>query len=173
MTMSAGAVLDVLDVLDRAGVRVGITGGWGIDALLRRETRPHDDLDLGLSADALGTAIAALDGIGYGVVLDELPGRVKLAGPHGSVDLHPIEWDVTGHGRQVGLHGEVFDYPPGSLDAEGIIGDRAVPCGTPGLQLAFHRGYAPRDHDRLDMAELAAAFDLPLPDAYRGSASGG
>ena len=37
--MAGAEVLRVLDALEAAGVRAGITGGWGIDALLRRETR--------------------------------------------------------------------------------------------------------------------------------------
>ena len=38
--MDATEVLRVLDALDGAGIEAGVTGGWGIDALLRRETRP-------------------------------------------------------------------------------------------------------------------------------------
>ena len=47
--MSGAEVLRVLDALDGAGIRTGITGGWGVDALLRRQTRPHTDLDLGVA----------------------------------------------------------------------------------------------------------------------------
>ena len=42
--MGGTEVLRVLDALETAGIRAGITGGWGIDALLRRETRAHGDL---------------------------------------------------------------------------------------------------------------------------------
>jgi hypothetical protein len=31
-----------------------VAGGWGVDALLGRETRPHHDLDLLVSVDDLG-----------------------------------------------------------------------------------------------------------------------
>jgi lincosamide nucleotidyltransferase A/C/D/E len=166
MTMTAGAVIEVIDTLEAAGVRAGITGGWGIDALLRRETRPHGDVDLGIGADAVATAIDALARLGYGVEIDQRPARVELSGPNGRVDLHPIAWDADGAGRQVSLEGEVFDYPPGSLDAIGVIDGREVRCGTPELQLAFHSHHAPRDHDRRDMAALAAAFGLELPGSY-------
>ncbi len=152
MTMTAGAVLEALDALEAAGVRPGITGGWGIDALLRRETRPHGDVDLGIASESVSVAIDALARLGYAVELDQPPARVELAGPNGRVDLHPIAWDADGAGRQTGLEGEVFDYPPGSLDAIGEIGRREVRCGTPELQLAFHSHYVPRDHDRRDMA---------------------
>jgi lincosamide nucleotidyltransferase A/C/D/E len=166
MTMSADSVIEVIEALDAAGVGAGITGGWGIDALLRRETRPHGDLDLGIGHETVAAAIEALEHLGYRVEDDQRPARVELAGPNGRVDLHPIAWGADGVGRQTGFDGQTFDYPPGSLDAVGAIGGHEVRCGTPELQLVFHAGYAPREHDRRDMAALADMFSLPLPEAY-------
>jgi lincosamide nucleotidyltransferase A/C/D/E len=166
--VEAAEVLRVLDALGAAGVRAGITGGWGIDALLRRETRPHGDVDLGVSSEAVDVAIEALRPLGFGVATDDRPARLVLTSELGQVDLHPIVWDDSGAGVQTGLDGETFEYPAGSLDAEGEIGGRIVRCGTPELQVLFHQHYEPRDHDRRDMAVLAAAFDLPLPPAYAG-----
>jgi lincosamide nucleotidyltransferase A/C/D/E len=165
--MDATEVLRVLAVLDAAGVRAGLTGGWGIDALLRRQTRSHGDADLGVPAEAVDSAIDALVGIGYTVSIDERPARLVLVGDEGKVDLHPIVWGPSGTGIQTGFDGETFEYPPGSLDAEGLIAGQLVRCGTPSLQLAFHEHYLPRDHDRADMAALAAEFGLALPPAYR------
>ena len=166
MTMTAGASRSDRRARGRRHPP-GITGGWGIDALLRRETRPHGDVDLGIASESVPVAIDALARLGYAVELDQPPARVELAGPNGRVDLHPIAWDADGAGRQTGLEGEVFDYPPGSLDAIGEIGRREVRCGTPELQLAFHSHYVPRDHDRRDMAALAEEFRLELPESYR------
>jgi lincosamide nucleotidyltransferase A/C/D/E len=164
--MEASEVLRVLDVLEAGGVGAGVTGGWGIDALLRRETRPHGDVDLGVSSDAVDAAIVALRGLGYAIAVDERPARVVLDGPDGKVDLHPILMHASGTGVQTGFNGQTFEYPPGSLDAEGEIGGRSVRCATPALQIAFHRGYEPRENDRLDMAALAEAFDLMLEPPY-------
>jgi len=170
--MNAAEVARVLDALEAAGIRTGITGGWGIDALLRRETRPHGDLDLGVRAEDVDRAIEALRHLGYAMTLDEQPGRVVLQSVVGQVDLHPIVWDASGAGVQTGLAGEVFDYPAGSLDAEGEIAGRTVRCATPELQVAFHAHYEPRDHDRRDMAALSGEFGLSLPPAYRDGAIG-
>jgi len=164
--VDAAEVVRVLDALDAAGVGWGITGGWGIDALLRRETRSHADLDLGIASEAVDDAIDALEPLGYVLVRDERPARAVLTSEFGQVDLHPIVWQPSGDGVQTGLEGETFDYPAGSLDAEGEIAGRAVRCGTPELQLAFHSHYVPREHDRRDMVALAAEFDLSLPAAY-------
>src|SRR6185295_19658994 len=69
--VDAAEVVRVLDALDAAGVGWGITGGWGIDALLRRETRSHADLDLGIASEAVDDAIDALEPLGYVLVRDE------------------------------------------------------------------------------------------------------
>jgi lincosamide nucleotidyltransferase A/C/D/E len=164
--VNATEVLRVLDVLDATRIGWGITGGWGIDALLRRETRTHGDLDLGIASEAVDAAIEALARLGYSLDVDERPARVVLRSADGQVDLHPIVWGPSGAGVQTGLDGETFDYRPGSLDAEGEIGGRIVRCGTPALQLTFHEHYEPRDHDRRDMAALAGAFGLSLPPSY-------
>ena len=164
--MEAAEVLRVLDALETAGVTAGVSGGWGIDALLRRETRLHGDVDLGVASDAVDAAVAALQGLGYELAADERPARVVLDGPDGKVDLHPIVMQPSGTGVQTGFEGQTFEYPPSSLDAEGEIGGRIVRCATPALQVAFHRGYQPREHDRLDMAALAKAFDLTLEPPY-------
>jgi lincosamide nucleotidyltransferase A/C/D/E len=164
--VNATEVLRVLDALDAAGIGWGITGGWGIDALLRRQTRAHGDVDLGIASEAVEAAIGALASLEYSLEVDERPARVVLRSADGQVDLHPIVWGPSGAGVQTGLDGETFDYPTSSLEAEGEIGGRLVRCGTPELQLTFHEHYEPRDHDRRDMAALAAAFGLSLPPAY-------
>lgn len=164
--MNRDEVLRVLDALEAVGIRAGISGGWGIDALLRRETRPHGDVDLGVGTGDVDHAIEAMRPLGYAVTLDERPARVVLQSDVGQVDLHPIVWDASGVGVQTGLAGELFDYPAGSLDAEGEIAGRTVRCATPELQLSFHTRYEPREHDRRDMAALAAEFGLPLPPSY-------
>ena len=43
--MHAADVVEVIDALELAGVDVWVSGGWGFDALLEKQTRPHDDLD--------------------------------------------------------------------------------------------------------------------------------
>jgi len=158
----------VLRALDGAGVSAGVTGGWGIDALLRRQTRKHGDVDLGVPSQAIDAAIEALRGLGYAIIADERPARVVLSSDGSHVDLHPIVVLPSGAGVQTGFDGQTFEYPPGSLEAEGEIGGRIVRCGTPELQVTFHRGYEPREHDRLDMAALAEAFGLTLEPPYSG-----
>jgi lincosamide nucleotidyltransferase A/C/D/E len=164
--MGPDEVMRVLDELDAVGVVVGITGGWGIDALLGRETREHGDLDLGVDRDDVDTVVRALGLIGYRTVADQRPARLELHAPTGRVDLHPIAWRPDGSGLQAGFDGRTFEYPVGSLSEAGSIGGRDVRCGTPELQVAFHLGYDPTDTDRRDLALLAREFGLVLPPPY-------
>jgi lincosamide nucleotidyltransferase A/C/D/E len=163
---SGPEVLRILDALAVDGIAAGITGGWGIDALLGRQTRTHGDVDLGIAAERVDDALRVLDGLGYAVTADERPARIALVGARGGVDVHPIEFSPTGSGTQTGFDGQRFEYPPGSLDHEGVIEGRPVRCGSPALQVTFHLGYPPREHDRADMALLSEAFGIELPAGY-------
>jgi Aminoglycoside-2''-adenylyltransferase len=49
--MTLEDVVEVLTALDAGGIDYWVEGGWGIDALLGRQTREHRDLDLGVGLD--------------------------------------------------------------------------------------------------------------------------
>ena len=55
--MHAADVVEEIDELELAGVDVWVQGGWGIDALLGEQTRPHDDLDVIIRADDIETTM--------------------------------------------------------------------------------------------------------------------
>ena len=44
--MTSNDVLEILNVLNAANIPVWLDGGWGIDALIGKQTRQHDDLDV-------------------------------------------------------------------------------------------------------------------------------
>jgi len=152
--MSADEVHAVLNTLREAGCRAWVGGGWGVDALVGRQTRPHRDLDLAIDAAGESAALAALGQLGYAVETDWRPVRVEVAAPgRGWVDLHPVVFDVHGLGRQADLGGGSFAYPAGCF-VSGWIGGRPVGCLSVAQQLAFHSGYEPRDIDRADLSHL-------------------
>ena len=154
-TTDADEVLAVLAALEAAGCRAWVDGGWGVDALAGRQTRPHRDLDLALDADRLDTALSTLGALGYTVQTDWLPTRVELHRPgRGRVDLHPLAFDAGGDGLQTGPDGETYRYPRDGFVA-GRIAGAVVGCLSREVQIAFHSGYELRDVDHHDLAVLA------------------
>jgi lincosamide nucleotidyltransferase A/C/D/E len=169
---TADDVIEVVSVLAAAGARFWLDGGWGIDALLGRQTRMHDDLDMAVAAEDIATAVAALGRLGFGVEEDARPVRLVLVdGRERQVDLHPLEFDVLGNGVQRGAGpngvGDAL-YPAKDLQT-GSIAERPVPCLSATLQLAHHTGYVPRTKEREDVAALCADFGLEPPSAYSTS----
>jgi lincosamide nucleotidyltransferase A/C/D/E len=154
--MSAADVLPILDQLRAAGCRVWVGGGWGVDALVGRQTRPHRDLDLAIDASDEATAIAVLTALGFRVETDWRPVRVELAAPGARwVDLHPVVFAEDGSGNQADLDGGTFSYPAACF-VTGVIAGRVVPCLSVDQQIAFHAGYEPRDVDLADLRQLQA-----------------
>jgi hypothetical protein len=48
MEMILVDVIDIYTSLENLGVEIWIDGGWGVDALLGEQTRPHKDLDIAI-----------------------------------------------------------------------------------------------------------------------------
>lgn len=155
--MTEADVEFVLGELESADIGFWIGGGWGIDALVGRQTRDHEDLDLLIAAPDLERALALLSRHGFEVVTDWLPVRVAVGDDAGrEIDLHPIVFEADGSAWLPGLDGDRFHYPVDSF-VEGSIARRTVPCISASLQLTFHLGYEAKDKDRADMAALIAA----------------
>lgn len=166
--MGAEDVLEIVACLEGAAVAVWLDGGWGIDALLGEETRPHDDLDVVMAMAQLGAAREALRALGFVLAIDELPTRCVLrATGDRRIDIHPVMFDCEGGGLQRQPDGSDFRYPPEGLTGTGIIAGRAVRCLTAELQLRCHLAYEPDEDDRHDVRLLCDRFGLAPPDTYK------
>jgi lincosamide nucleotidyltransferase A/C/D/E len=164
--MTEQDVLTVTGALIRASVEVWVAGGWAVDAIVGEVTRPHRDLDVAVRSEHLETAISALGQLGYARSLDLLPVRLVMEAPGGrSVDLHPVTFDASGFGRQVGGQGRVYEYPPDGFGS-GTIAGVVVPCLTAEQLVRFHLGYEPLEHDRKDMALLRDRVGVEVPPPY-------
>jgi lincosamide nucleotidyltransferase A/C/D/E len=166
--VSAEDVLEVLDRLDGAGIEWWIDGGWGVDALLGEETRPHDDLDLVVRRNDVERLQAAFPEFAR-TEHDWWPARFVLRDGSGrQIDFHPIEFDERGDGWQELTDGRRGRYPAAGLRGRGRIDGRDVRCLTPELQVRHHE-YAtgsPADVDRHDVRLLCERFALAAPPAY-------
>jgi lincosamide nucleotidyltransferase A/C/D/E len=167
--MTSSEVIAVVDCLSNAGIEVWLDGGWGVDALLEEETRPHEDLDAVVELAKTDSVIAALGPPGFQVSADDRPTRLVLrAGDGRQIDFHPVVFDEDGNGRQIGAgpNGGDAMYPADGLTSIGIVSGRRVACLTPELLLKHHQGYPPKENDRHNVRLLCERFGLPLPRSY-------
>lgn len=152
--MSLEEQLAVLERVRSVGCRFWLEGGWGVDALVGHQTRPHRDVDLDVDGAFEDDVLAALGDLGYAIETDWRPNRVELAAPgRGWVDVHPLVIDQQGHARQAALGGGWHEFPR-SFFTVGRLGDVVVPCVSLEAQRLFHTGYELREVDRHDLAVL-------------------
>ncbi len=152
--MEGGDVIDLIRALVDQRINAWVGGGWAVDALVGRQTRPHHDLDLAVDADHLPSLLELLAGRGFLVTVDWSPSRLELTTPDGrTVDLHPVELGSDGCGIQQGLDGDAFHYACDGFTT-GRIDGAVVPCLSAEQQLRFRSGYAPRPVDHHDVALL-------------------
>ena len=167
--MTETDVIEVVGRLERAGLNYWLDGGWGVDANLGEQTRPHDDLDMVVELSALDEVITLLTELGFSVTLDERPTRLVVADASDRrIDLHPVTRDAAGNGVQSGAGpggGDAF-YPASGFAGVGTVGSRQVTCLTPQLLVLHHQGYEPSDKDRHNVRALCERFEIPLPAAY-------
>jgi lincosamide nucleotidyltransferase A/C/D/E len=166
--MSAADVLAVLDVLDSAGISVWIDGGWGIDALLGEQTRPHEDLDIALAASDTERFLSLMAEAGFSRLRGARPNFVLADAAGREVDVHLVDLASTRPGPDGTVtYGALgLEYEVGSLEGTGSIGGRAVRCITADFQMKSHLGYAFDDDDVRDVGALSRRFVIPLPAPY-------
>ena len=166
--MDSRSVLDVIATLERAGVRVWLDGGWGVDALVGEQTRDHDDLDCVIALSDAPVARDALAALGFAVSLDELPTRFVMRDrTDRRVDFHTITFAATGAATQQLQDGTLAPYPPQGFSGFGHVAGVRVACLTAAVQSLHHLGYDPDEKDHHDMRLLADRFGIDLPAPYR------
>jgi lincosamide nucleotidyltransferase A/C/D/E len=140
--------------LDDAGIRAWVAGGWAVDILVGRQTRPHGDLDLAIDAVQLPRLLELLNGDGFTMSVDAFPSRAELTARDGRIlDVHPVEFDAAGAGVQQGLDGGTFRYAADGF-TRGAFAGTEVSCLSAAQQLVFRRGYRLRPVDHHDIALL-------------------
>jgi lincosamide nucleotidyltransferase A/C/D/E len=159
--MQASDVASLLGHITAKSVRACVAGGWAVDALLGRQTRPHQDLDLAVDADQLERLLALLVTLGFVPREDWLPVRIELEDVLGRrVDLHPLRFAEDGSAVQASLEGTEFYYPSDAFTT-GCISGQTVDCLTAQQQLAFREGYNWRARDYHDVPLLRRWINHP------------
>lgn len=162
--MHAEYVLKLYHDLQANQLPIWIDGGWCVDALLGRQTRPHADLDLAVEhrheprlrqlLTQRGFAeVVRENSTSWSYVLQDSEGRV--------LDIHVFEYDAQGN-NTYGIA-----YPFGSLSGTGLIDGQPVQCVNPEWMFRFKTAYIPAEKDHLDVQALAKRFGWVVPESHR------
>ena len=128
--MNSAGVIDLYILLHALGIETWIDGGWGVDALLGEQTRPHGDLDIVIPQKDVPRLRELLEAQGFKNLEreDTSPRNFVLGDDNGhEVDVHAIIFDAAGNGLY-GPLGKGVMYPAASLSGTGTIGGLTVKC---------------------------------------------
>jgi lincosamide nucleotidyltransferase A/C/D/E len=160
--VSEDDVVRLLRLFDAHELPVIVDGGWGVDALLGRQTREHADLDLAVCSPVVPRLTSLL----------ETEGFRRRPGEHGEHNFV-----MTDGSREVDLHGYAFAgdeaiasvgiaYPRASLTGRGRIGPLEVDCIEASWVLRFHTGYELDRNDVADVTAISETFGLALMEEH-------
>jgi lincosamide nucleotidyltransferase A/C/D/E len=163
--MDAQSLLRIVDRLERDGIHVWLDGGWGVDALLGRGTREHDDLDLVAELRHAERIPELLGDLGYELIAGGAPKSFVLVDEVGrQVDVHPVTFDADGGGVYEMDGDRTWTYPAVGFSGRGIVDGRTVRCLSPEVQVLVHAGYELGEKDYLELYLLRERFGVELPE---------
>jgi lincosamide nucleotidyltransferase A/C/D/E len=170
--MTSDEAIYLYRLMEKYTIPAWIIGGWGIDALLGEQTRPHKDLDILVLVDDVARLLALLESEGFhfaylweeNTFVPDSQGRQTAtafvwkndAGPE--IDAHAMQLDAHGSGIPAWTVLEGFLFPREDLAAQGVIDGVPVRCISARMQMACHTGYDLPDAHRKDMERLQNLF---------------
>jgi lincosamide nucleotidyltransferase A/C/D/E len=166
--MKAGCVIDFWHAAQKHGLEICIDGGWAVDAVLKRQTRPHSDLDIALPAVEVPALRRLLAARGYGEVYrpDSWEHNFVLEDPQGRlIDVHA--YVLNPDGSNAGGVSYVADQVSGS----GVILGVPVRCVPAHWLIQSHTGYELRGCDWHDVRLLCKELDLAIPPGFEALAA--
>ena len=156
-------VIDLLKKTEQIGVDVWITGGWGVDALLGRQTRPHNDIDVFVQKKDTAVFTEMLRSNAYCETdTEEIDTSVWRDTYDRIIDLHLFEFTEEGT-----LRFQNNIYPADLFSGKGTIGGFTVRCMPAEEQVRYHQDYEVREKDIQDVRLLCNTFGLSIPEAYK------
>jgi len=176
--VGAEDAISIYKRLTTHGIQVWVTGGWGIDALLGKQTRSHKDLDVIMLLDDVVRMRKLLSRDGYRLkelwtenrwaldvkgiktatafVLRDAVGR--------ELDAHAMRFNDQGNGVPAWEKYKGFIFTPRDLSGIGTVAGFAVQCMSPENQMLCHTGYDLPDYQRRDLELLFEKFGIEIPN---------
>jgi len=167
VSLDARDVVAVVSALEGTGVEVWVEGGWGVDALLGYQRRPHKDLDLVVRTADAERCQSLLKTHGFIPVSGTPPTGYLTRDVSGrAVDVRVVTFEPDGSAVYRADEPDEWIYPPGAFDGRGSIAEVEVRCLTAEGQMLAHTGYAYTDKDVAEVWALHDAFGTAIPSAY-------
>ena len=161
-------VIELSILLTTNGINFWVDGGWGVDALLSKQTRLHLDIDIVIQQKDVSLIRKLLESQEYRDVErdDTSPWNFVLGDNTGrEVDIHAVVFDSQGNGLY-GPPEKGVIYPAKALTGKGKIGEKSVPCVAAEYLVKFHTGYKLDENDFKDVSALCNQFGIDLPEEY-------
>lgn len=152
-----------VDLYQSLGLDVFIDGGWCVDALIGKQTRKHEDVDIAMSHDDMPKLKAELEkkGFIFKPTDDWRECNFVMAHPDGrKVDFHTFRFDDKGNN----VYGVAYErnHLTGSANFNG----RNIKCIDPVVLIDYHTHYEPDEDDYHDVKLLCEKFNQPMPKLY-------
>lgn len=161
-------VFNLYSQIKNLNFNIWLDGGWAVDALLGKQTRVHEDMDIVIEQKAVFKVRKLLESQGYKDVErdDTSIWNFVLGNDHGHlVDIHAVVFDQKGNGLY-GPKEKGVMYPANSLTGTGKIRNRIVKCISAEYLVKFHTGYKLDENDFKDVNALCKKFDINYPQEY-------
>jgi len=155
--MDARSAAELIQLLESDGMEVYVDGGWAVDALLGRQTRLHDDLDIALPHKYVPRLRALLAARGFRDHPCDGAWECNfvLAGEDGCrLDVHSYTLDEAGNN----IYGVA--YIAAHLTGRGSIDGYPVRCISAEWLVKFHTGYQLDANDHRDVRLLCERFGI-------------
>ncbi len=162
--MNSRDVLRFYNDLQSLGVQIWVDGGWAVDALLEKQSRPHKDLDIAIQWKDVPKLREVLNADGYKQIKEDSKWNFVLADDSGrELDVHAFIYDERGN---------IVDgimYPTESLAGNGMIDGQNVRCISPKYMVDFLAPWIHKWPEKyLDaVAALCEKFEIELPKEYK------
>lgn len=168
--MEAEDVVEIYKLLTSNGIDVWLDGGWGVDALLGKQTRLHSDLDIVVEEKDINKLRKILEKEGYkDIPRDDTSAWNFILGDQRGhlIDIHVFTHDSKGNG----LYGDKgLTYPAASflgkgtinvVDVKTISAEQIVKFLSPWL-------YKKREKHIKDVTLLCNRFGISYPPELEG-----
>ncbi len=172
--VSAEDVIQLYQYFSNNGIQVWLNGGWGVDALLGEQTRPHKDLDIFVLVDDVNRLCELLSRQDYTLKelwsenhwdvdaegIQTMTGFVLHDPDERELDLHAMRLDEHGNGIPAWDSNDGFSLTAQDLAGIGVVAGCKLPCITAEKQVLCHTGYIVPEKQLPDLKHLHEKFGV-------------